>query len=106
MATTDELLVRVKTNLILETNEDDELLKLIIESAVDYAETRLNVRVKYGSLRQIPLRVRQAIVMLASHWYESRDGSTGGFYADNPAASTKTMEAVNNLLDSARRHSL
>jgi len=38
------------------------------------------------------------VTMLASHLYESKDGSTGGFYADNPAAAAQAREAVHNLL--------
>jgi hypothetical protein len=36
--------------------------------------------------------------MLSSHFYESRDGSTGGFFADNTNASEATYKAVNRLL--------
>ena len=36
--------------------------------------------------------------MLASHFYESRDGSTGGFFADNPNASSQVWNTVNMLL--------
>ena len=41
---------------------------------------------------------RQGIVMLASHLYESRDGSTAGFWADKPDAARAVWNAVNNLL--------
>ena len=30
----------------------------------------------------MPATPEQAVIMLASHFYESRDGSTGGFFAD------------------------
>ena len=40
----------------------------------------------------------QAIIMLASHYYESRDGSTGGFFADSAAAGEMVWKTVNNLL--------
>jgi hypothetical protein len=36
--------------------------------------------------------------MLASHFYESRDGSTGGFFADNTQAADQVWKAVNKLL--------
>ena len=40
----------------------------------------------------------QAVIMLASHLYESRDGSTGGFFADNVQASQQVWTVVNSLL--------
>lgn len=40
----------------------------------------------------------QAVIMLSSHFYESRDGSTGGFFADSPSAVQQVWNTVNNLL--------
>lgn len=34
----------------------------------------------------MPPITEQAVIMPASHFYESRDGSTGGFFADNVQA--------------------
>lgn len=45
----------------------------------------------------------QAIIMLASHLYESRDGSTGGFFADNVQAGQQVWNTVNLLLRLDRR---
>jgi hypothetical protein len=36
--------------------------------------------------------------MLVSNWYESRDGSTGGFFADSVQASQQIWNTVNTLL--------
>jgi len=36
--------------------------------------------------------------MLSSHFYESRDGSTGGFFADNTNAATQVWQTVHRLL--------
>ena len=36
--------------------------------------------------------------MLVAHFYESRDGTTGGFYADNVQAGQQSWETVNLLL--------
>lgn len=36
--------------------------------------------------------------MLASHFYESRDGSTGGFFADSVQAGRQVWDTVNLLL--------
>lgn len=41
---------------------------------------------------------RQAVIMLASHFYELRDGSTAGFCADKPDATRAVWNAVNTLL--------
>lgn len=40
----------------------------------------------------------QAVIMLSSHFYESRDGSTGGFFSDNVEASKQVWSVVNMLL--------
>ena len=36
--------------------------------------------------------------MLVSHFYESGDGSTGGFFADNVQAGEQVWKTVNRLL--------
>ncbi|MDE5853020.1 MAG: head-tail connector protein, partial [Oscillospiraceae bacterium] len=46
----------------------------------------------------IPPTTEQAIIMLVSHFYESRDGSTGGFYADSVQAGGQVWNTVNLLL--------
>ena len=46
----------------------------------------------------MPGSTRQAIVMLASHFYESRDGSTAGVWNDKPDAAKAVWVAVNRLL--------
>ena len=45
----------------------------------------------------------QAVIMLSSHFYESRDGSTGGFFADNVQAGQQVWNTVNLLLRLDRR---
>jgi hypothetical protein len=46
----------------------------------------------------MPATTEQAVIMLSSHLYESRDGSTGGFYADSTSAAQQVRTAVDNLL--------
>ena len=46
----------------------------------------------------MPTTTEQAVIMLASHFYESRDGSTGGFFADSTNASAQVWNTVNLLL--------
>ena len=95
---TDELLQKVKQNLILEHNEDDELLKMYITAAVSYAESYQHISEGYYSESPMPPTTEQAVIMLASHFYESRDGSTGGFFADNVQAGQQVFNTVNLLL--------
>ena len=100
---TDELLQKVKQNLILEHNEDDELLKMYITAAVSYAESYQHIPENYYSETPMPPTTEQAVIMLASHFYESRDGSTGGFFADSTNASAQVWNTVNLLLRLDRR---
>lgn len=46
----------------------------------------------------MPPTTEQAVIMLSSHFYESRDGSTGGFFADNTGAAQQVWNTVNLLL--------
>lgn len=92
------LLEKVKANLIIEHNVDDELLKRYITAAVSYAESYQHIAEGYYSENTMPPTTEQAIIMLASHFYESRDGSTGGFFADNVQAGQQTWNTVNLLL--------
>ena len=94
----DTLLNKVKANLILEHSEDDELLELYIKSAVSYAESYQHISEGYYSENPMPPTTEQAVIMLASHFYESRDGSTGGFFADNVQAGQQVFNTVNLLL--------
>jgi len=91
----NDLLPRVKANLILAHDLDDELLCGIIRSAVDYA---ISYQKREKLWEGIPPATVQAIVMLASHWYESRDGGTGGFFADTALAAQNVTAAVQRLL--------
>jgi len=92
------LLEKVKANLILEHTEDDELLRQYIDAAVSYAEGYQHLTVGTYEAAVMPPTTEQAVVMLASHFYESRDGSTGGFFADNVQAGQQVWNAVNTLL--------
>lgn len=97
------LLNKVKANLILEHNEDDELLEGLILAALSYAESYQHMPAKYYSEHEMPPTTEQAVIMLASSFYESRDGSTGGFFADSVNASKQVWKTVNLLLRLDRR---
>ena len=92
------LLENVKANLILEHSEDDSLIQMYITAAVSYAESYQHRDEGFYSSMPMTPTTQQAIVMLASHFYESRDGSTGGFFADNVQASLQVWDTVNRLL--------
>lgn len=94
----DSLLDKVKANLILEHTADDELLKSYITAAVSYAESYQHLCEGYYTENIMPPTTEQAVIMLASHFYESRDGSTAGFFNDNPNAAKQVWNTVNLLL--------
>lgn len=99
----EELLQKVKANLILDHTADDDLLRSYITAAVSYAESYQHI--PEGTYADVPMppTTEQAVIMLASHFYESRDGSTGGFFADNPQAAQQVWHTVNLLLRLDRR---
>ena len=94
------LLQKVKSNLILQHNEDDELLLSCIAAALNYAESYQ--KHKYGR-GKLPPSTEQAVVMLSSHFYESRDGSTAGFFADNVTAASQVWQTIHRLLSMEKR---
>ena len=92
------LLEKVKKNLILEHDADDSLLQTYITAAVAYAESFQHLEEGYYSNHDLPATTEQAVIMLVSHFYESRDGSTGGFFGDNVQAGQQVWNMVNLLL--------
>ena len=94
----DTLLEKVKANLILEHDKDDVLLQQFISAAVNYAESFQHIAEGTYAEKAMPPTTQQAVIMLSSHFYESRDGSTAGFYADNVQAGQQVWNTVNMLL--------
>lgn len=94
----DGLLPKVKANLILEHDADDELIKGFIRAAVSYAESYQHVAEGFYKRKRMPPTTEQAVIMLSSHFYESRDGSTGGFFGDSVPAGQQVWNTVNMLL--------
>ncbi|HPD88430.1 MAG TPA: head-tail connector protein [Oscillospiraceae bacterium] len=92
------LLEKVKANLILEHTVDDELLQMYITAAVSYAESYQHLPENFYKDNPMPPTTEQAVIMLSSHFYESRDGSTGGFFADNVQAGQQVWNTVNLLM--------
>ena len=94
----ESLLKKVKANLILSHSVDDELLRSYITAAVTYAESYQHLAAGTYTGKPMPPTTEQAVIMLSSHFYESRDGSTGGFFADNIQAGQQVWNTVNLLL--------
>ena len=92
------LLKKIKRNLILDHAADDALLKSYITAAVSYAESYQHIPEGTYAEKPMPPTTEQAVIMLVSHFYESRDGSTGGFFADNVQAGQQVWNTVNLLL--------
>jgi hypothetical protein len=92
------LFEKVKANLILQQNEDDELLQSFIAAAIHYAESYQHIPSGTYADDVMSATTEQAVIMLANHFYESRDGSTVGFFADNVQAGKNVWNTVNMLL--------
>lgn len=94
----DKLLGQVKENLILTHDADDGLLRGYIIAAVSYAESFQHLEEGYYTENAMSATTEQAVTMLASHFYESRDGSTGGYFGNSTQAASNVWATVNNLL--------
>ena len=92
------LLKKVKANLILAHDGDDELLENYVTAALSYAESYQHLPEGFYLENTMPPTTQQAVIMLSSHFYESRDGSTGGFFADSVQAGQQVWNTVNLLL--------
>lgn len=95
---TVELVELVKANLILAHDEDDVLIGSLVGAATSYAVAYQHLPDAYYEDHPMSGTTRQAIVLLATHFYESRDGSTAGFWVDKPEAAKAVWDAVNTLL--------
>ena len=96
------LLSKVKANLILDHDQDDEPLLGFIRAAVSYAESYQHRDAGHYIKNPLPPTTEQAVIMLAGHFYESRDGSTAGFFGDSVAAGRQVWDTVNMLLRLSR----
>lgn len=95
---TAELVELVKANLILGHDEDDALIGSLVGAATSYAVAYQHLPDAYYDTEPMSGTTRQAVILLATHFYESRDGSTAGFWTDKPEAAKAVWNAVNNLL--------
>lgn len=103
MSSVTELLPKVKANLILEHEEDDSLLRSYVRAAISYAESYQHVADGFYAENPMLPTTEQAVIMLSGHFYESRDGSTAGFFSDSVQAGQQVWNTVNRLLQLDRR---
>lgn len=94
----NELIGLVKQNLIIEHDGDDGLIASFVEAATSYATGYQHLDAGFYDSHEMSEATRQGVVMLATHFYESRDGATAGFWADKPEAARAVWGAVNTLL--------
>jgi uncharacterized phage protein (predicted DNA packaging) len=94
----DTLLEKVKANLIIDGDEDDEIIQNFINAAVSYAEGVQHVGVGYYGENEMLKSTEQAVIMLSSHFYESRDGGSGGFFNETVSGARQIWQAVDRLL--------
>jgi len=99
-----ELLDKVKANLILQHSQDDKMLEGIILDAIHYAESRQHYPEGYYQTNRMRRNTERAVIILATHLYESRDGSTGGFFNDKLGAADKTEALVDKMLRLNKRN--
>lgn len=92
------LLEKVKANLILNHDLDNTLIEGYIAAAISYAESFQHLDEGYYNEHPISPATEQGIIMLATHFYESRDGSTGGFFGDDVRAADQVWKTVHLLL--------
>ena len=93
-----DLLPKVKQNLIVEHTTDDSLITSYITAAVSYAESYQHLESGYYETNSMSAHTEQGVIMLASHFYESRDGATGGFFSGTTGTVERIWNAVNTLL--------
>ena len=96
--TANELLPKVKENLIITFDDDDNLILSFITAAITYAESYQHLPEGYYLENKMSETTKQGIIMLASYFYESRDGTSGGYFASSAAASEQAWNTVNLLL--------
>ena len=94
----NELIGLFKQNLIIEHDSDDGLIASFVEAATSYAQGFQHLPDGYYNTEPMSEATRQGVVMLATHFFESRDGATAGFWADKPEAARAVWGAVNTLL--------
>ena len=94
----EDLLRLVKANLLIDYSSDDELITQHIQAATSYAASYQHLADGFYDTHEMSPATTQAVIMLATHLYEARDGATGGFWADKTDAAAASWEAIHRLL--------
>ena len=92
------LFENTKANLMISHSADDELISELLSAAKKYAEEYQHLDEGYYDFNPMSATTEQGVIMLAAFLYESRDGSTGGFFGDNTNAPASAFNTVNTLL--------
>src|SRR5699024_7509206 len=92
------LLAKVKANLILQHDKDDALIEMYITAAISYAASYQHIKEGTYKNENMHATTEQSIIMLASHFYDSRDGSTGVLCANSALDGEHVLKTVNLLL--------
>lgn len=101
---TNDLLEKVKKNLIISFDDDDELIEDLITKGIRYAENRQHLETGYYDGREMSQTTEHGVILYASHFYESRDGSTGGFWNDKTDAAAAAKKAYDYLFLQAEEY--
>ena len=96
--TANDLLPKVKENLIISFDDDDSLILSFITAAIEYAESYQHLEEHYYQSHDMGETTKQGVIMLASYFYESRDGASAGFFSSSASANEQTWHTVNMLL--------
>lgn len=100
----DDMIALVRANLILDDDNLDErdydLLSQMVSAAVSYAEGFQNLPDGYysGDGHSMTENTKRAVVMKASHFWESRDSAAGGMWGESAKASEQSNSAIDALL--------
>jgi hypothetical protein len=92
------ILEKAKANLLIEHNNDDEFIGELIAAATNYAERKQHKEDGYYLEHNMTATTEHAVLMLVAFLYESRDGSTGGFWGDNVQAPSSAFTTIDRLL--------
>ena len=91
-------LAKLKANLVVGHDQDDAILTLHLNAAMDYAGKFQHKDLAYYKTHRMSPSTLQAVIMLAGFYYESKDGGAGGFFTPTATAAKQTQECVINLL--------
>lgn len=95
-----ELLPKLKVNLVIGTDDtsEDDFLSDLIHAGIDYSQRYQNKDYTLDDYTEMPNATKQAVLMLATHFYESRDLATGGYFNDTALAGSNARSAIDRLL--------